>query len=47
MQAEHSPGLLRGSEGPLGAALVSSGVVSTLKRVQVADDWIGDHDDEG
>lgn len=29
------------------ATLVSSGVVGTLKRVQVTDDWIRDHDKEG
>lgn len=29
------------------ATLVSSGVVGALEGVQVTDDWIRDHDDEG
>lgn len=43
----HPPGLLGRCDGPLVATLVSGGVVRTLKRVQVADDGIRDHDDKG
>lgn len=43
---KHSPCLFCCCDGPLVATLVSSGVV-TLKRLQVTDDWIRDHDNEG
>lgn len=46
-EPDHPPGLLGCRDGPLVAALVSSGVVSALKRVQVADDGIRDHDEKG
>lgn len=45
--ARYSPGLLGRSDRPLVATHVSSDVVGALKGLQVADDGIGDHDDEG
>lgn len=45
--AEDSPGLLGRRQGPLGATAVPGGVVRALERVQVAYDWIRDHDEEG
>lgn len=45
-EAVRSPGLLGRCNGPLVATLVSGGVVGALKRVQVADDGIRDHDEK-
>lgn len=46
-KAVRPPGLLGHCNGPLVATLVSGGVVRMLKRVQVADDGIRDHDEKG
>lgn len=47
LRPKHSPGLLCHFLRPLVATLVPCGVVRALKRLQVTDDWIGNHDDEG